>query len=64
MPHHCLQRWDDDDARWVRHQGMRTVHGFKGHVGVHADTASVEEISITSGDINDGTFSNGVISLQ
>lgn len=35
----------DDDGRWVRHEGRRAVHGFKAHVG--ADTARVEKISVT-----------------
>jgi len=45
---------DDVDARWVKHKGKRAVHGFKAHVGADADTALVEEISVTSANINDG----------
>lgn len=45
---------DDDDARWVKHKGRRAVHGFKAHVGADADTALVEELSVTSANINDG----------
>lgn len=45
---------DDDDARWVKHKGKPAVHGFKAHVGADADTALVEEIAITSANINDG----------
>jgi IS5 family transposase len=45
---------DDDDARWVKHKGKPAVHGFKAHVGADADTALVEEVSITSANINDG----------
>ena len=44
----------DDDARWVKHKGKRAVHGFKAHVGADADTALVEEVSITAANINDG----------
>lgn len=44
----------DDDARWVKHKGKRAVHGFKAHVGADADTALVEEIAVTSANINDG----------
>lgn len=44
----------DDEARWVKHKGKPAVHGFKAHVGADADTALVEEISITSANINDG----------
>lgn len=39
---------NDDDARWVKHKGKRAVHGFKVHVGADADTALVEEVSITA----------------
>jgi IS5 family transposase len=44
----------DDDARWVKHKGKPAVHGFKAHVGADADTALVEEVSVTSANINDG----------
>lgn len=44
----------DSDARWVKHKGKRAVHGFKAHVGADADTALVEEVSVTSANINDG----------
>ena len=45
---------DDGDARWVKHKGKPAVHGFKAHVGADADTALVEEVSVTSANINDG----------
>ena len=45
---------DDDDARWGKHKGKPAVHGFKAHVGADADTALVEEVSVTSANINDG----------
>lgn len=45
---------EDGDARWVKHKGKRAVHGFKAHVGADADTALVEEIAVTSANINDG----------
>jgi transposase, IS5 family len=44
----------DGDARWVKHKGKPAVHGFKAHVGADADTALVEEIAVTSANINDG----------
>ena len=45
----------DDDARWAKHQGKRAVHGFKAHAGADADTALVEDVSVTSANnINDG----------
>jgi transposase, IS5 family len=45
---------DDDAARWVKHKGKPAVHGFKAHVGADADTALVEQVSVTSANINDG----------
>lgn len=51
----------DDDARWVKHKGKRAVHGFKAHVGADADTALVEEISVTSANINDGKAGPGAL---
>ena len=44
----------DEDARWVKHKGKRAVHGFKAHVGADAYTVLVEEVAITSANINDG----------
>lgn len=44
----------DGDARWVKHKGKPAIHGFKAHVGADADTAIVEEIAVTSANINDG----------
>ena len=45
---------EDGDARWVQHKSKRAIHGFKAHVGADADTALVEEPSVTSANINDG----------
>ncbi|MBN9142664.1 IS5 family transposase [Novosphingobium sp. 1748] len=45
---------EDGDARWVKHKGKRAIHGFKAHVGADADTALVEELSVTSANINAG----------
>ncbi|GAN82316.1 transposase IS4 [Acidocella aminolytica 101 = DSM 11237] len=44
----------EDDARWVKHKGKPSVHGFKAYVGADADAALVEEVSVTSANINDG----------
>lgn len=52
---------NDEDARWVKHKGKRAVHGFKAHVGADADTALVEEVSITSANINDGKAGPGAL---
>jgi transposase, IS5 family len=45
---------DDDEARWVKHKNRRAVYGFKAHVGADADTAIVEELAVTPGNVNDG----------
>ena len=45
---------EDDEARWVKHKGKPAVHGFKAHLGADADTALVEQVSVTSANINDG----------
>lgn len=44
----------DDEARWAGHKTRKAVHGFKAHVGADADTAIVEELSVTPGNVNDG----------
>jgi transposase, IS5 family len=44
----------DDEARWVKHKNRKAVHGFKAHVGADADTAIVEELAVTPGNVNDG----------
>lgn len=43
---------EDGDARWVKHKGKAAVRGFRARVGAHADTAIVEEIAVTSANIN------------
>lgn len=45
---------EDGEARWVKHKGKPAVHGYKAHVGADAETALVEEIAVTSANINDG----------
>jgi IS5 family transposase len=45
---------DDGEGHWVKHKGRPAVHGFKAHVGADADTALVEEITVTPANINDG----------
>jgi IS5 family transposase len=44
----------DDEARWVKHKNRKAIHGFKAHVGADADTAIVEELAVTPGNVNDG----------
>lgn len=47
--------------RWVKLTGKRTVHSFKAHVGADAETALVEEVSVTSTNINDGKAGPGAL---
>jgi IS5 family transposase len=44
----------DGEARWVKHKNRKAIHGFKAHVSADADTAIVEELAITPGNVNDG----------
>ncbi|VWX50487.1 transposase [Novosphingobium sp. 9U] len=50
-----------EDDRRVKHKGKRAVHGFKAHVGTDADTALIEEVSVTSANINDGKARPGAL---
>lgn len=52
---------EDTEARWIKHRGKPAVHGFKAHVGADADTALVEEVSITPANINDGRAGPAVL---
>lgn len=45
---------DDAEAAWCKHRRRKAVHGFKAHIGADADTALVEEVAITPGNVNDG----------
>ena len=40
---------EDRKGRWVKHKGPVAVHGFKAHVGAHANTALVEQVGINDG---------------
>lgn len=44
----------DGEARWVKHRNRSPVHGFKAHVGADADTALVEQLSVTPANVHDG----------
>lgn len=51
----------DGEAAWSGHRRRKAVHGFKAHVGVDADTAIVEALSITPGNIHDGRAGHGAL---
>ena len=44
----------DTEAAWAGHRRRQAVHGYKAHVGADADTALVEEIAVTPGNVHDG----------
>jgi transposase, IS5 family len=45
---------EDVEAAWSKHRRRRAVFGFKAHVGADAETALVEEVAVTPGNVNDG----------
>jgi transposase, IS5 family len=44
----------DEEAAWAGHNRRKAIHGFKAHVAADADTALVEELTVTPGNVNDG----------
>jgi transposase, IS5 family len=44
----------DGEAAWSGHRSRKAIHGFKAHVGADADTAIVEALVVTPGNVNDG----------
>lgn len=44
----------DGEAAWAGHRRRKAVHGFKAHIGADAETALVEELSVTPGNVHDG----------
>jgi IS5 family transposase len=51
----------DSEADWAAHRKRKAVHGFKAHVGADADTAIVEELSVTPGNVHDGRAGHGAL---
>ena len=52
---------EDADARWSGHRSRRAIHGYIAHVGADADTALVEEVAITPGNVHDGRAGGGAL---
>lgn len=52
---------NDGEAAWSKHRRRKAIHGFKAHVGADADTALVEEVAITPGNVNDGRAGSGAL---
>lgn len=51
----------DGEAAWAGHQRRKAIHGFKAHVGADADTAIVEELVVTPGNVHDGRAGGGAL---
>ena len=51
----------DGEANWAAHRTRKAVHGFKAHVGADADTALIEEVSVTPGNAHDGRAGHGAL---
>jgi transposase, IS5 family len=44
---------DAAEAAWSKHRRRKAVFGFKAHGGADAETALVDEVAVTSGNVND-----------
>jgi IS5 family transposase len=44
----------DEEAAWAGHKRRKAIHGFKAHVAADADTALVEDLVVTPGNVHDG----------
>ncbi|PVE20218.1 IS5 family transposase [Microvirga sp. KLBC 81] len=51
----------DEEAAWAGHKRRRAIYGFKAHVAADADTALVEELTVTPGNVNDGRAGGEVL---
>ena len=52
---------DDGEAAWSGHRSRKAVHSYKAHVGADADTALIEAVSVTPGNVNDGRAGPGAL---
>ena len=44
----------DGEAAWAGHRNRKAMHSYKAHVGADADTALIEVVAVTPGNVNDG----------
>jgi hypothetical protein len=51
----------DEGAAWAGHKRRKAIHGFKAPVAADADTALVEESTVTPGNVNDGRAGGEVL---
>ena len=52
---------EDSEAGWAAHRKRKAVPGFKAHLGADADTAIVEELSVTPGNVHAGRAGHGAL---
>ncbi len=56
-----LARRDDAEAGWAGHSRRKAVHGYKVHVGADAETALVEQLAVTPGNVHDGNHGESAL---
>lgn len=49
------------EAGWAGHQRRKAIHSFKAHVGADADTALVEALCVTPGNVHDDRAGGGAL---
>ena len=54
-------RRDDAEAGWAGHSRRKAVHGYKVHVGADAETALVEQLAVTPGNVHDGNHGESAL---
>jgi len=51
----------DAEAGWSGHRARKAIHGYKAHVAADADTALVDVVDVTPGNVHDGRAGVAVI---
>ena len=51
----------DVEAGWAVHRRRKAVHGYKVHVGADAETALVEQLAVTPGNVHDGNHGESAL---
>ena len=51
----------DVEAGWAGHRRRKAVHGYKVHVGADAETALVEQLAVTPGNVHDGNHGESAL---
>ena len=51
----------DGEAGWSGHRNRKAIHGYKAHVAADADTALVEVVEVTPGNVHDSRAGSAVV---